>query len=90
MSYVQVIQRRGSYQQGEKINFTRGWSEYKSGFGNLNAEFWLGNDLISRLTNRQPVKLRIELQDFDRQSVFAEYSTFRRYHFSFHVVFSNI
>jgi len=75
---MEVIQRRGSFPKHGHINFTRSWDEYKVGFGNLSAEFWIGNDLLSHLTsNQQPVRLRIELEDFEGQHVFAEYSTFR-------------
>ena len=73
-----MIQRRGSLGESDHINFTRSWAEYKSGFGDLSAEFWLGNDLISYLTNkRRPVDLRIELEDFVGNQAFATYSTFR-------------
>ena len=34
--------------------FYRGWNDYKSGFGQLTAEFWLGNDKIHRLTAARP------------------------------------
>jgi len=61
------------------VNFTRSWEDYKAGFGNLSGEFWLGNDLISQLTNQrdEPMELRIELQDFDGITAFAEYGIFR-------------
>ena len=73
-----VIQRRGSFGDSDHINFTRSWAEYKSGFGDLSTEFWLGNDLINYLTNkRRPVDLRIELEDFEGNQAFATYSTFR-------------
>ena len=42
---VQVIQRRGQL-AGGNINFTRGWADYKAGFGALGGEFWAGNDAI--------------------------------------------
>jgi len=43
-----VIQRRldGS------VDFYRGWEEYKWGFGNMESEFWLGNEYIYELTNQ--------------------------------------
>lgn len=73
-----MIQRRGSFGDSDHINFTRSWAEYKSGFGDLSTEFWLGNDLINYLTNkRRPVDLRIELEDFEGNQAIATYSTFR-------------
>ena len=57
------------------VNFYRGWNDYKKGFGNLNGEFWLGLDKIHRLTKTKN-KLRVDLEDFDRNTVYAEYSYF--------------
>ena len=37
-----MFQRR----QDGKVNFNRKWTEYRDGFGDLNGEFWLGNDHI--------------------------------------------
>eukprot|EP00092_Neocalanus_flemingeri_P027836 GFUD01030219.1.p1 GENE.GFUD01030219.1~~GFUD01030219.1.p1 ORF type:complete len:765 (-),score=159.24 GFUD01030219.1:331-2625(-) len=71
-----VIQRRGDF--GEpKINFTRSWKDYKHGFGDLNGEFWFGNDYISILSANKSVMLRIELEAHDGRRAYAEYSTFR-------------
>ena len=41
-----VIQRR----MDGSINFYRTWQEYKYGFGELQREFWLGNEYIHLLT----------------------------------------
>ena len=57
------------------VNFYRGWNDYKKGFGNLNGEFWLGLDKIHRLTKNKS-KLRVDLEDFNRNTVYAVYSYF--------------
>ncbi|CAC5413292.1 Fibrinogen-like protein A,Ryncolin-4,Angiopoietin-related protein 7,Ficolin-1-B,Ficolin-2,Ryncolin-1,Tenascin-R,Fibrinogen-like protein 1,Tenascin-X,Fibrinogen C domain-containing protein 1-A,Tenascin-N,Ryncolin-3,Tenascin,Fibroleukin,Fibrinogen C domain-containing protein 1,Ryncolin-2,Angiopoietin-related protein 6,Techylectin-5B,Angiopoietin-2,Angiopoietin-related protein 2,Microfibril-associated glycoprotein 4,Ficolin-1-A,Ficolin-1,Fibrinogen C domain-containing protein 1-B [Mytilus coruscus] len=57
-------------------DFFRGWEEYENGFGNLKAEFWLGNRKISELTSIGKHELRIDLTDFDGKTGFAKYSTF--------------
>ena len=55
----------------------RNWDSYKTGFGNLSTEFWLGNDLISLLTKHNKYVLHIDLEDFEGEHRYAEYSDFR-------------
>ena len=68
----QVFQRRfdGS------VDFYRGWSEYKTGFGEASGEFWLGNDHIHSLTSTGSSVLRIDMEAHDGDTRFAEYSGF--------------
>ena len=67
-----VFQRR----QDGSVDFYRGWNDYKSGFGQLTAEFWLGNDKIHRLTAARPSTLRVELEDWNGVRVYAKYGKF--------------
>ena len=67
-----VFQRR----QDGSVDFYRGWNDYKSGFGELTAEFWLGNDKIHRLTASRPSSLRVELEDWNGVRVYARYGKF--------------
>ena len=67
-----VFQRR----QDGSVDFYRGWNDYKSGFGQLTAEFWLGNDKIHRLTAARPCSLRVELEDWNGVRVYAKYGMF--------------
>jgi len=58
------------------VDFFRPWDDYKRGFGNLNGEFWLGLDKIHRLTASNSNKLRVDLEDINGNTAFAEYSSF--------------
>jgi len=57
-------------------DFYRNWTDYKRGFGNLNGEFWLGLDKVYRLTSSEKDKLRVDLEDFAGNTVYAEYDSF--------------
>ena len=59
------------------VDFYRDWASYKKGFGNLNGEFWLGNDNLHRLTAADDVMLRVDLEDFEGDIRYAEYTTFK-------------
>ena len=67
-----VFQRR----QNGSVDFYRGWNNYKAGFGQLTAEFWLGNDKIHRLTASRPSSLRVELEDWNGVRTYAKYGKF--------------
>ena len=58
------------------VYFFLGWDNYKRGFGDLKGEFWLGLDKIHRLTKSSSNKLRVDLEDFDGKTAFAEYNSF--------------
>ena len=59
------------------VDFYLGWDSYKNGFGNLSGELWLGNDNLHRLTVADDVILRVDLEDFENDIRYAEYSTFK-------------
>ena len=67
-----LFQRR----QDGSVDFYRGWNDYKSGFGQLTGEFWLGNDKIHRLTAARPSSLRIDLEHWTGGRVHAKYDKF--------------
>ena len=56
------------------VDFYRGWTDYKNGFGNLYGEFWLGLDKIHRLTTTIKNKLRVDLMDTKSKTAYAEYN----------------
>lgn len=70
-----VIQRRLINDRPE--NFNRTWFDYKLGFGELDKEFWFGNDFIHQLTYDEDVELRIVFEDTTGRKGWASYSLFR-------------
>ena len=60
-------------------DFYLDWEDYENGFGDLNGEFWLGPRKLHRLTanTSQANTLRVDLGDFDANTAYAKYSTFR-------------
>ena len=58
------------------VDFYRGWSDYKNGFGNLKGEYWLGLDKINRLTRTSKEDLRVDLEDTTGKRRYAQYSSF--------------
>lgn len=57
-------------------NFERNWNDYKSGFGNITRNFWIGNDLLYTLTSRGPSVLHITIGDWQGVHKWAEYQNF--------------
>ncbi|XP_053385858.1 ryncolin-1-like [Mercenaria mercenaria] len=69
-----VFQRR----QDGSVNCFRDWDDYKHGFGELDGEFWLGNEYVNILTNDgETHELRIDLEDHDGNRAYAKYSKFK-------------
>ena len=58
------------------VDFFLNWNDYKVGFGDLNGEFWLGLDKIHRLTSDDNSMLRVDLEDFEGNTAYAEYNMF--------------
>lgn len=59
------------------LDFERGWSEYTNGFGDKRSEFWLGLEILHKLTRNTPTEMRVDLEDFDGVRRFAKYSVFQ-------------
>jgi len=56
--------------------FNRSWAEFKVGFNDTRGNYWLGNDLLSQLTQNGRYKLRFDLQFQNLSWSYAEYSSF--------------
>uniref|UniRef100_A0A3Q3NG73 Angiopoietin-4-like n=2 Tax=Mastacembelus armatus TaxID=205130 RepID=A0A3Q3NG73_9TELE len=64
---------------GAAVSFERNWEEYKTGFGPLNKDHWLGLKKVFSLTQNKTKKwiMRVDLWDFEGGTAFAEYKDFR-------------
>ena len=63
---------------GYTFNWELLWDDYKAGFGSINADFWLGLEKVHLLTNCQPYRLRVEVQQKNTELWFsAEYWSFK-------------
>ncbi|KAL2086386.1 hypothetical protein ACEWY4_017445 [Coilia grayii] len=58
------------------VNFYRPWDAYKKGFGNADGEYWLGLEAIFRLTWGVKYELRVDMEDFEGGSAYAQYPSF--------------
>jgi len=63
---------------GYTFNWDRSWAEYKSGFGSIDADFWLGLENMHLLTSSQLYRLRVEVQERSTNLWYsAEYWSFK-------------
>ncbi|KAL1275051.1 hypothetical protein QQF64_027865, partial [Cirrhinus molitorella] len=67
-----VIQRR----EDGSVNFFREWDSYREGFGKITGEYWLGLKQIHALSIQGNYELRIDLEDFENSTAFAQYGVF--------------
>ena len=58
-------------------DYKRSWDEFKQGFGDASGEYWLGNEYLHYITNSGCYKLRVDLEDWNGNTRYAEYSSFR-------------
>ncbi|XP_058986049.1 protein scabrous-like isoform X1 [Musca domestica] len=59
------------------VNFNRNWNEYKNGFGNPDADFFVGLEMLHRLTTEgKPQELLVVLVDFEDETRYARYDSF--------------
>lgn len=68
-----VVQRR----MDGSVNFTRQWDDYAFGFGNVNSEYWVGNENLYWLSHFKNYSIRFDLWDWEDKHAYASYDYFR-------------
>ncbi|XP_050101220.1 fibrinogen-like protein 1 isoform X2 [Anopheles aquasalis] len=58
------------------LSFNRNWSAYRSGFGDVSEEIWIGLERIHQFTREHDCELLVELKDFYNNYKYARYSLF--------------
>ncbi|VDI48825.1 Hypothetical predicted protein [Mytilus galloprovincialis] len=58
------------------VSFDRFWSNYKTGFGDITGEHWLGNDYLHYITDQGPYKVRFDFEDYSGNTAYAIYNRF--------------
>ncbi|XP_069156236.1 ficolin-1 isoform X2 [Procambarus clarkii] len=73
-----ILARLPTHQQPQdRHDFNRSWHQYKEGFGDINGEFWIGNDVLHALTHDVPNQLRVTLSDWKGRSAVSTWDYFR-------------
>ena len=59
------------------VDFYRTWDEYKNGFGDVNGEYWLGNENIYQYTNTHPTEMITEVAAFNGDQAATKIQNFK-------------
>ncbi|CAL1279261.1 unnamed protein product [Larinioides sclopetarius] len=70
-----ILQRRGDFKRPIDY-FNKDWKSYKKGFGDIDKEFWLGNDNIFALTNQRAYSVRFDMMSYMGERRYAVYDSF--------------
>ena len=68
-----VIQRN---KKNSLVDFNKNWTDYETGFGDLNTEFWYGLETIDCLTQRGQWEMRVDYQKNDNTWSYLHYNQF--------------
>ena len=60
----------------DSVDFTRGWTDYVTGFGDLTGNLWLGLDNIHRLTAVGHSELIVDITDVSGMDTSTRYTSF--------------
>ena len=61
-----VVQCRKRNKVGETLNefgfFQKGWDDYRTGFGEIGSDYWIGLDLLHNMTAIENTIWRLEVR----------------------------
>ncbi|XP_055626767.1 microfibril-associated glycoprotein 4-like [Toxorhynchites rutilus septentrionalis] len=58
------------------VEFYRNWTEYKTGFGEPDKEYWMGLELMHKLTSAKTYQLLVELEDYNGDYKYSKFADF--------------
>ena len=58
------------------VDFNRAWDDYKNGFGNGFGEYWLGNDILHKITSSGSYDLYVVAKSFGGQVQYKRFKGF--------------
>ncbi|KAJ8018764.1 Ficolin-1 [Holothuria leucospilota] len=61
----------------DSLDFNRNWDDFKTGFGFLSREFWLGHERVSHITNQAEYELHVNITFDNGTSCDMKYDAFR-------------
>lgn len=64
---------------------------FSQGFGDVQGEHWLGNEVLYLLSSQGQYSLRVELRDWEGNSAYSQYDRFtltsERQHYRFGLIY---
>ncbi|XP_073834311.1 ficolin-3-like isoform X2 [Musca autumnalis] len=63
--------------QDGSVDFYRKWSEYQTGFGFPDGEFFIGLDKLHEITTKEPMELLVVMREYGGEMIHAHYDLFR-------------
>ncbi|XP_069114627.1 fibroleukin-like [Argopecten irradians] len=68
-----IVQRR----YDGSLKFDKTWDEFKAGFGDLDGEYWLGNEVLHLLTHARNLSAMFVIEDWNGVEKYAQYDSIK-------------
>ncbi|XP_068122452.1 fibrinogen-like protein 1-like protein [Hyperolius riggenbachi] len=67
-----IVIQRNSF--NSEITWDESWTTYKYGFGNVEKDYWLGNEHVHQITKQKAYQARFLIQDQNNEEKIADYN----------------